>query len=83
MSVRVGRKGKILHLLKVGAKPAPYGRKRKRHEVFNPEAEEQKAEEASQNASQQQPEGQQPSEQQIGTVPKYSSKRTRLNPPDQ
>ena len=83
MLVPVGRKGKILHLLKVGAKPCPYGRKRKRHEVFDPAMEEQKADEHSQNASQQQPSGQQPSEQQIGTVPKYSSKRTRLNPPDQ
>ena len=32
----VERKGKTLHLLKTSAKPVQAGRKRKRHEVFDP-----------------------------------------------
>ena len=32
----IERKGKTLHLLKQSAKPVVVGRKRKRHEVFDP-----------------------------------------------
>ena len=46
----IERKGKTLHLLKQSAKPVQRGRKRKRHEVFDPANEEMQidAEEAKQ-----------------------------------